>query len=55
MLAFGAAVPAVWLAGRRLFDERTGLFAALLFTLNGFALEYAQEARGYMLATALCA
>ncbi|MDQ1532261.1 MAG: mannosyltransferase, partial [Actinomycetota bacterium] len=55
VLAFGAAVPAVWLAGRRLFDERTGLLAALLFALNGFALQYAQEARSYMLATALCA
>jgi mannosyltransferase len=54
VLAFGAAVPAVWLAGRRLFDERTGLLAALLFALNGFALQYAQEARGYMLATMLC-
>jgi hypothetical protein len=55
VLAFAATVPAVWLAGRRLFTERTGLLAALLFTLNGFALQYAQEARGYMLATALCA
>ena len=55
VLAFAAAVPAVWLAGRRLFDERTGLLAALLFALNGFALQYAQEARGYMLATMLCA
>jgi mannosyltransferase len=55
VLAFGAAVPAIWLAGRRLFDERTGLLAALLFALNGFALQYAQQARGYMLATMLCA
>jgi len=54
-LSFGAAVPAIWLAGRRLFDERAALLAALLFSLNGFALQYAQEARGYMLATALCA
>ena len=55
VIAFAAAVPAVWLAGRRLFDERAGIAAAVLFALNGFALEYAQEARGYMLATALCA
>jgi mannosyltransferase len=55
VLAFAAAVPAMWLAGRRLFDERTGLLAALLFALNGFALQYAQQSRGYMLATMLCA
>jgi mannosyltransferase len=55
VIAFAAAVPAVWLAARRLFDDRSGLLAAVLFALNGFALEYAQEARGYMLATALCA
>jgi mannosyltransferase len=55
VLAFAAAVPALWLAGRRLFDERTGLLAALLFALNGFALQYAQQSRGYMLATMLCA
>ena len=55
VLAFAAAVPAVWLVARRLFDEYAGIVAALLFTINGFALQYAQEARGYMLATALCA
>lgn len=54
VLAFAASVPAVWLAGRRLFDERTGALAALLFALNGFALQYAQQARSYMLATMLC-
>ena len=55
VLAFGAAVPAVWLAGRRLFDERTGVIAALLFAINGSLLSYAQEARGYMLAAMLAA
>ncbi len=54
-LAFAAAVPAVWLTGRRLFDERTGVIAALLFAVNGGVLSYAQEARGYMLATTLAA
>jgi mannosyltransferase len=54
-LAFAAAVPAVWLAGRRLFDERTGLIAALLFAINGSVLSYAQEARSYALATMLAA
>jgi mannosyltransferase len=55
VVAFAAAVPAVWIAGRKLFDDRVALLAALLFALNGFALDYGQEARGYMLATALCA
>jgi mannosyltransferase len=55
VLSFAAAVPAVWLAGRRLFDERTGVIAALLFAINGSVLSYAQEARSYMLATMLAA
>ena len=55
VLAFAAAVPAVWLAGRRLFDERTGLIAAFLLAINGGLLQYAQEARSYMLATTLAA
>jgi mannosyltransferase len=54
-LSFAAAVPAVWLAGRRLFDEKTGLIAALLFAINGSVLSYAQEARSYMLTTMLAA
>ena len=53
VFAFAGSVPAVWLVGRRLFDERTGVFAALLFALNGYALSYAQEARSYMLAAML--
>jgi mannosyltransferase len=55
VLAFAAAVPAVWLAGRRLFDERTGVIAAFLFAINGGVLSYAQEARSYILATMLAA
>jgi mannosyltransferase len=55
VLAFAAAVPAVWLTGRRLFDERTGVIAAFLFAINGSVLSYAQEARSYMLATMLAA
>ncbi len=55
VLAFAAAVPAVWLAGRRLFDDRAGLCAGMLLAVNGLALQYAQEARSYALAMMLCA
>ena len=55
VLAFAGAVPAVWLTGRRLFDDRTGVIAALLFAINGSVLSYSQEARSYMLATMLAA
>lgn len=54
-LAFAATVPAVWLVGRRLFDDRAGLVAGLLFAVNGWGLQYAQEARSYALETALVA
>jgi len=44
-----AAVVAVYVLGRRLFDRNTGLLAALLLALNAFHLRYAQEARSYSL------
>ena len=44
-----AAVPFVYLLGRRLFSEKTGLVAALLLAMNAFDVRYAQEARGYSL------
>ncbi len=44
-----AAVPFVYLLGRRLFSERVGLIAALLLAVNAFDVRYAQEARGYSL------
>lgn len=50
VLAFAASVPAAWLAGRNLFDDRAGLAAALLLAVNGLAVQYAQEARSYTLA-----
>lgn len=52
-LAFAATIPAVWLAGRNLFDDRAGLGAALLLAVNGLAVQYAQEARSYTLAMML--
>jgi mannosyltransferase len=51
VLAFAATVPAVWLLGRRLFNPTVGLVAGLLLATNAFALQYAQEARSYALAT----
>jgi 4-amino-4-deoxy-L-arabinose transferase-like glycosyltransferase len=45
---FGAAaVPVVFLLGRRLYDARTGLVAALLVTFSQQALVWSQTARGY--------
>lgn len=44
-----AAVPFVFLLGRRLFSEKVGLIAALLLAVNAFDVRYAQEARGYSL------
>ncbi|HSB74256.1 MAG TPA: glycosyltransferase family 39 protein, partial [Terriglobales bacterium] len=44
-----AAVPFVYLLGRRLFSESVGLTAALLLAVNAFDVRYAQEARGYSL------
>jgi mannosyltransferase len=50
VLFFAATIPAVYALGRRLFDERAGLFAGLLLALNAFALQYAQQARSYTMA-----
>lgn len=44
-----AAVPVLFLLGRRLFDERVGLTAAFLLAINAFVIEYAHEARTYAL------
>lgn len=45
---------ALFLFGRRFLSARTGLFAALLFTLSRTQLYYGHEARAYALVGLLC-
>src|SRR5918992_4431986 len=44
-----ATVPLVYFMGKRLFDPRVGLIAALLLAMNAFHIQYSQEARSYSL------
>jgi|GEM_PF-2085632 len=44
-----AAVPMVFLAGRRLFDGRVGILAAVLMAVSPFQIEFAQLHRYYAL------
>jgi uncharacterized membrane protein len=44
-----ASIPVLYALARRLFGVRAGLIAALLFSVNAFFIEYAQEARSYSL------
>jgi hypothetical protein len=46
-------VPVGYWAGRSLFGERAGWFAAVLFALNSYLTTYAQETRMYALMTLL--
>ena len=46
-------VGAVYLLGRRLFDQQVALVAALLAALSPFLVYYSQEARMYILAALL--
>ena len=43
----------VFLLGRRLFDARVGLLGAFLAAVNPFQIYYSQEARMYMMLTAI--
>jgi 4-amino-4-deoxy-L-arabinose transferase-like glycosyltransferase len=47
------AVVSIHALGSRLYDDRTGLVAALILASNGFHLRYAREARAYSLAVFL--
>jgi mannosyltransferase len=48
-----ALVPITYLCARELLDRRAGLIAAALVAVNPFMVWYSQEARAYMLLTAL--
>jgi mannosyltransferase len=54
-LAAVGAVAATYGFAARLFGRTVGLTAALLLAVNSFLVQYAQEARGYTLATFLVA
>jgi mannosyltransferase len=49
-----ALVPITYLAGKELVSRRVGVLAAAFVTVNPFMIWYSQEARAYMLLTALC-
>jgi mannosyltransferase len=49
-----ASIPAIYLLGRRIFDSRAGLIAAVLLAVNAYHVQYSQEARGYSLMVLLC-
>ncbi len=53
LLAGVAVVPIAYLCVRELLDRRAGLIAATLVVVNPFMIWYSQEARAYMLLTAL--
>ena len=44
-----AAIPVIYLLGKRLFGTATGLLAAALFSVHAWQVRYAQEARSYSL------
>ena len=49
-----ATIPVLYLLGRRLFDSRTGLIAAILMAFNAYHIRYSQEARSYALTVLMC-
>ena len=49
-----AVIPIAYFCGRELVSRRAGLVAAALAALSPFLIWYSQEAREYMLLTAMC-
>ncbi|HEV2114617.1 MAG TPA: glycosyltransferase family 39 protein, partial [Terriglobales bacterium] len=50
-----AAIPVIYLLGKRLFSSTAGLLAAALFSVHAWQVRYAQEARSYSLYVLLTA
>jgi mannosyltransferase len=50
-----AAIPVVYLLGKRLFSPAAGVLAAALFSVHAWQVRYAQEARSYSLYVLLSA
>ena len=50
-----AAIPVIYLLGKRLFGSTAGLLAAALFSVHAWQVRYAQEARSYSLYVLLTA
>ncbi len=50
-----AAIPVIYLLGKRLFSSNTGVLAAALFSVHAWQVRYAQEARSYSLYVLLSA
>ncbi len=50
-----ATLPVIYALGKRLFDSRVGLIAAVLLSVNVFHVRYAQEARSYAMVVFFCA
>jgi mannosyltransferase len=40
-------IPLIYLVGKRIFDRRAGMLAALFLAVNPFAIHYSQDARPY--------
>ena len=55
VLCMAATIPLLYLLGRRHLGRPAGLIACVLFAVNPFVIEYAQEARSYALAVVLTA
>lgn len=51
LLAGCALVPAIYLAGRRLYNKQAGLLAMALTACAGYLIDYATDARGYSMTT----
>ena len=49
-----ASLPVYYLLSKKLFDKKVALIAVFLLAINGFYIQYAQDARSYSLLFFLC-